>query len=224
MLVLALDTATTDLVVGVADVDTAAGTCRVLAESVEATRAHNERLVPTVNAVLADAGVAYADLGAVVVGCGPGPFTGLRVGMASASAFAQALGIPAYGVVTHDAVAADLASTDAATCLVVTDARRREVYWAHYEGGERVAGPAVCAPADVPVAHAGVVSVPEPLRAQLAVDTELDAELVTYAAPRTAGLVAAADFSAAPAPLTPHYLRRPDAVPPKAAPKSPALP
>lgn len=204
MLVLAVDTATTELVVGLADTDSAA----VLAESVETTRAHNERLVPSVESLMDEAGVAYSDLGAVVVGCGPGPFTGLRVGMASASAFAQALGIPAYGVVTHDAVA-ELAGKD--DTLVVTDARRREVYWAHYVGGRRVAGPGVCAPDAVPVDHVGVLSVPAPLREKLTVH----ADTVTSVAPRTKGLVLAADFAADPAPLVPLYLRRPDAVEPK---------
>lgn len=204
MLVLAVDTATTDLVVGLADTDTG----RVLAESVETTRAHNERLVPTVESLMAEAGVTYGDLGAVVVGCGPGPFTGLRVGMASASAFAQALGIPAYGVVTHDAVA-ELAGQN--NTLVVTDARRREVYWAHYVDGERVAGPDVCAPSAVPVHEVDVLSVPEQLRDKLAVQ----ADHVTYVAPRTEGLVKAADFGTEPAPLVPLYLRRPDATPPK---------
>lgn len=204
MLVLAVDTATTDLIVGLAETDSG----RVLAESVENTRAHNERLVPTVERLMAEADAAYGDLDAIVVGCGPGPFTGLRVGMASASAFAQALGIPAYGVVTHDAVA-ELAGTD--NTLVVTDARRREVYWAHYVGGERVAGPDVCAPGAVPVQDVDVLSVPEQLRDKLAVR----AGAVTYVPPRTEGLVKAADFDAEPAPLVPLYLRRPDATLPK---------
>lgn len=204
MLVLAVDTATTDLIVGLADTDSG----RVLAESVESTRAHNERLVPTVERLMTEADMEFGDVGAVVVGCGPGPFTGLRVGMASASAFAQALGIPAYGVVTHDAVA-ELAGKD--STLVVTDARRREVYWAHYVGGERVAGPDVCAPGAVPVQDVDVLSAPEQLRDKLAVR----AGAVTYVPPRTEGLVNAADFDAEPAPLVPLYLRRPDATLPK---------
>ena len=210
MLVLALDTATTDLVAGVVDGQ------RVLAQTCVATRAHNERLMPEIRRLLGEAGVEFADLGAIVVGCGPGPFTGLRVGMATASALGQALGIPVHGVCTHDAVAAELAGD----ALVVTDARRREVYWARYSGGERVAGPDVCKPADLSSPAVDVISVPGTLAAQLAID----APSVTYQPPTPAGLVAAADFSAPPAPLVPLYLRRPDAVPPKQAPKSPALP
>lgn len=225
MLVLALDTATTELVVGVVDVDTRTAQVRVRAESVEETRAHNERLVPTAERLLGEAGCTFSDLDAIVVGCGPGPFTGLRVGMASASAFGQALGIPVHGVVTHDAIAALI---DAPSALVATDARRREVYWAAYRDGERVVGPAVSAPAAVagelecagfalPVA---VLSVPAALREQLAVD----ANEVRSVSPRVEGLVRAADLEGQPAPLVPHYLRRPDAVEPKAAPRSPAIP
>lgn len=210
MLVLALDTATTDLVAGVVDGQ------RVLAQTCVATRAHNERLMPEIRRLLGEAGVEFADLGAIVVGCGPGPFTGLRVGMATASALGQALGIPVHGVCTHDAVAAELAGD----ALVVTDARRREVYWARYSGGERVAGPDVCKPADLSSPAVDVISVPDTLAAQL----PIDAPSVTYQLPTPAGLVAVVDFSAPPAPLVPLYLRRPDAVPPKQAPKSPALP
>ena len=221
MLVLAIDTATAQLVVGLVETgtgtDTDTDTDTVLAESVETTRAHNERLVPTVDAVLAEAGRTYGDLDAIVVGCGPGPFTGLRVGMASASAFGQALGIPVHGVVTHDASSALI---DAPSTLIATDARRREVYWAHYVDGERVAGPEVCAPSAIPVEEVDVLSVPEHLADQLTVR----AREVTYVAPRPEGLVRVADLNSASAPLVPHYLRRPDAVEPAPKPKSSALP
>lgn len=214
MRVLALDTATTELVAGLANVS---GGVDVIAEKIISTRAHNELLVPTIAELLEGAGLAFSDLEAIVVGCGPGPFTGLRVGMATAQALGQALGIPVYGVVTHDAVAKGV---DAESALIVTDARRREVYWARYENGQRVAGPDVVKPAELDIAPVVFCSVPEQLAAQLSVD----ADEVTYLPPRTAGLVAAADFSAPPAPLVPHYLRRPDAVPPKQKPRSPALP
>ncbi len=218
MRVLALDTATTELVAGLANVSaTVSGGVDVIAEKIISTRAHNELLVPTIAELLEGAGLAFSDLEAIVVGCGPGPFTGLRVGMATAQALGQALGIPVYGVVTHDAVAKGV---DAESALIVTDARRREVYWARYENGQRVAGPDVVKPAELDCPPVAFCSVPEQLAAQLSVD----ADEVTYLPPRTAGLVAAADFSAPPAPLVPHYLRRPDAVPPKQKPRSPALP
>lgn len=218
MRVLALDTATTELVAGLANVSaTVSGGVDVITEKVISTRAHNELLVPTIAELLEGAGLAFSDLEAIVVGCGPGPFTGLRVGMATAQALGQALGIPVYGVVTHDAVAKGV---DAHSALIVTDARRREVYWARYENGQRVAGPDVVKPAELDCPPVAFCSVPEQLAAQLSVE----ADEVTYLPPRTAGLVAAADFSAPPAPLVPHYLRRPDAVPPKQKPRSPALP
>ena len=119
----------------------------MLAERVTVdARAHAEQLTPNVLAALADAGLTVGDLGAVVVGCGPGPFTGLRVGMATAAAYGHALGIPVHGVCSLDAIGIGTAGD----ALVVTDARRREVYWARYRDGVRVAGPAVNAPADVP--------------------------------------------------------------------------
>ncbi|WKD56920.1 tRNA threonylcarbamoyladenosine biosynthesis protein TsaB [Corynebacterium capitovis DSM 44611] len=216
MIALALDTATTDLVAGVVDVGEEGAV--TLAESVTPTRSHNELLVPAVSRILGEANVAFPDLDAIVVGCGPGPFTGLRVGMATASAFGQALGLPVHGVATHDAVAS---LVDARRTLVITDARRREVYWARYESGRRVAGPDVCAPALLAAqGPVDLVSVPE----HLVDDVPAEAQRITYVAPRAAGLVAVADFSSEPGPLVPLYLRRPDAVEPKLGPPSPALP
>lgn len=229
MIVLAIDTATTDLVVGLVETGGGDGrTLTTLAERVVPTRSHNELLVPTVQELLTETGQEFSDLGAVVVGCGPGPFTGLRVGMATASAFGQALGIPVHGVCTHDAVAALIADetdsdAESVSALVVTDARRREVYWAQYRGGARVAGPDVVAPASLQLDGENaveVLSVPGNLRDQLPVA----AESVTYVAPRPAGLVAVADLAATPEPFVPLYLRRPDAKEPAPKPKSPAIP
>ena len=90
----------------------------------------------------------------------------------------------------------------------------------HIGGGERVAGPDVCKPADLASPAVDVISVPEALAGQL----PIDAPSVTYQPPTPAGLVAVANLDADPEPLVPLYLRRPDAVPPKQAPKSPALP
>ena len=169
-------------------------------------RAHAEQLTPNVLGALADAGITAADLDAVVVGCGPGPFTGLRVGMASAAAFGHALGIPVHGVCSLDAIGVRTLGE----VLVVTDARRREVYWARYHDGVRVAGPAVNAPADVPVDATAVAGSPE--HAALFALTQLDA---TY--PTPAGLVEAVGDWDDPQPLVPLYLRRPDAKPSAAA-------
>jgi tRNA threonylcarbamoyl adenosine modification protein YeaZ len=198
-MILAIDTATPAVTAGVAR-RTAAGV-EVLAERITVdARAHAEQLTPNVIAAVADAGVTFADLEAVVVGCGPGPFTGLRVGMATAAAYGQALGIPVYGVCSLDAIA----PVTTGDLLVVTDARRREVYWARYRDGVRVDGPAVSAAADV---EPGSGSVAGPA-AQAAL-FPLPSLGVEY--PTVAGLVTAADWDQPPAALVPLYLRRPDA-------------
>lgn len=80
MRVLAIDTATTALVTGVVDTESGQITQRILADA----RAHNERLMPTILEVLSEAGLELGALDAIVAGMGPGPFTGLRVGMATA--------------------------------------------------------------------------------------------------------------------------------------------
>ena len=81
----------------------------------------------------------------VVVGMGPGPFTGLRVGIAFAQTFALSRQIPVIGICSLDAIAIE---KDQYT--VAIDARRKEIYWASYKDGHRVAGPAVNKPAEVP--------------------------------------------------------------------------
>jgi tRNA threonylcarbamoyl adenosine modification protein YeaZ/ribosomal-protein-alanine acetyltransferase len=204
MLVLALDTATPAVIAGIVRLRCAAGDrVDVLAERVTIdARAHAERITPNVLAALADAGLTMADLHAVVVGCGPGPFTGLRVGMATAAAYGHALGIPVHGVCSLDAIGVQTGGE----VLVVTDARRREIYWARYRDGIRIHGPAVNAPADVdPGAAVAVAGSPE--HAAL-----FELPWCGPAHPTPAGLVAAVSgWSENPAPLVPIYLRRPDA-------------
>ena len=209
MITLAIDTATENLVVGLVEGEERP---RVLAgRAISDARGHNERLVPAVVELLGEAGLGFGDLGRVVVGRGPGPFTGLRVGMAAAAAIGQARGIPVYQALTHDAIALGLAP-GSGRVLVVTDARRREVYWALYEDGRRVAGPGVGKPAELDVAAdrvAGEERLAAALGGALAGLPRLDANLSPE------GLVAAADLDGEPGPLEPAYLRRPDAaVPP----------
>ncbi len=199
--VLAIDTATPAVTAGV--VRRGPSGVEVLAERVTIdARAHAEQLTPNVLGALADAELTMSDIGAVVVGCGPGPFTGLRVGMATAAAYGHALDIPVYGVCSLDAVGVDTAGE----ALVVTDARRREVYWARYRAGVRVAGPAVAAPSDVPADADGVAGSPDHVAL-----FDLPRLGPTY--PTTSGLVRAVDWDAAPVALVPLYLRRPDAKP-----------
>jgi tRNA threonylcarbamoyl adenosine modification protein YeaZ len=202
--ILAIDTATPAITAAIVSLDGV----EVLAERVTIdARAHAEQLTPNVLGALADAGRSVNDLGAVVVGCGPGPFTGLRVGMASAAAYGHALGIPVYGVCSLDAIGIETAATSGEV-LVVTDARRREVYWARYRDGVRIDGPAVDAPADVPADADAVAGSPE--HAAL-----FDLPRLSPVYPTAAGLVrAVADWTTAPDPPVPLYLRRPDAKPP----------
>ena len=205
MLVLALDTATPTLVAGLADWSEHGGT-EVLAErAVPSGNRHAELLTPAITSVLDDAGLTMGDLDAVVTGLGPGPFTGLRVGVVTAVTLADARGLPAVGVCSLDAVGSGART-------VVTDARRKEIYWAAYSAdGQRTAGPDVVRPEEL--------GRPGPFVGDPAFAGRLGAP-VTPADVTTAGLLRAAapqlaDPSSAE-PLVPLYLRRPDATPPTA--------
>ncbi|WP_305786174.1 tRNA (adenosine(37)-N6)-threonylcarbamoyltransferase complex dimerization subunit type 1 TsaB [Symbioplanes lichenis] len=148
MLVLALDTATPAVTAALAEVGDG-GLLRGLGERRTVDpRAHGELLAPQVRLVLQEAGRTAREVGAVVAGLGPGPFTGLRVGLATAAAMGQALGVPTYGVCSLDALGR---AAGPGRVLVATDARRREVYYAVYEDGVRVGEPDVGKPADLHV-------------------------------------------------------------------------
>jgi tRNA threonylcarbamoyladenosine biosynthesis protein TsaB len=154
MLILAIDTSA---VASAALVSDAVPESVLACFSTEDTRSHAEVLAPGIEEMLADAGVAGKDIDALVVGVGPGPFTGLRSGIATARTLAFVWGKPLYGLVSLDAVALEVAESAAAVpeFLVVTDARRKEVYWARYSlaGGqlpELLDGPHVGFAADLP--------------------------------------------------------------------------
>ena len=100
---------------------------------------------PSLPALVQEA-LAASDVDEVVVGMGPGPFTGLRVGIAFAQSFALARQIPVRGVCSLDAIAAQIKEND---FIITVDARRKEVYWARYTNGARISDPAVNFPADV---------------------------------------------------------------------------
>src|SRR5512145_2479617 len=144
---LAFDTATPAVTVALYDGQ------QVVAErtTVDAMR-HGELLAPSISEVLAEAGLVRQDLTALAVGVGPGPFTGLRVGLMTARTLAAVLEIPVYGVCTLDVLAAAAVETGtvAGPFHVATDARRKEVYWASYDSeGTRLDGPEVVKPATV---------------------------------------------------------------------------
>lgn len=165
-------------------------------------RAHAEQLAPLLQRLVAGAGLSLADVDRIVVGVGPGPFTGLRVGVVTAATLAEVLGVEVRGVCSLDAVAAAWASAGAPEeFAVVSDARRREVYWARYDAsGRRTGGPFVTPPDAVPplpLAGPGASLVPG---GDVVGPTELDA-----------GVLAARGEHLADAGLEPLYLRRPDA-------------
>lgn len=151
-MLLAIDTS---VGTSVAIVDRDAG---VIAEHSSAdTRRHAEVIGTLISACLSESGVAVAALSAVAAGMGPGPFTGLRVGVAAANTFALGIGTPVVRVVSHDAIAfAAYERGHTGPLLVVTDARRREVYWSSYGGTdaaalpERTGGPALARPDALP--------------------------------------------------------------------------
>jgi tRNA threonylcarbamoyl adenosine modification protein YeaZ len=148
---------------GVAVVDRDRG---VLAEVVESdTRRHAEVIGEAIRLYLDRSGIRVAELSGVAAGMGPGPFTGLRVGIAAAQAFAFGAGKPLVRVVSHDAVAfGHYAAGNDGPLLVVTDARRREVYFSAYSGADadrlpvRSQGPGLCRPDDLSRAVAAYAS------------------------------------------------------------------
>jgi tRNA threonylcarbamoyl adenosine modification protein YeaZ len=144
-LVLALDTST------VVNVGLASGDRVLATATVTDQMAHVEQLMPLVSECLDSAGVAIGDLERLIVGVGPGPFTGLRVGVVTAQVLSHLLGVELRGICSLDVVAAQFTGADAAEFVVATDARRREVYWARYSrGGVRLGDPQVSRPSDVP--------------------------------------------------------------------------
>lgn len=108
---------------------------------------HAENVGTAITQALAEVKATAEDISAIAVGRGPAPYTGLRVGMATATALAKALGIPIYGVMTLDAIAHD---HDEESLLVVTDAKRRELFAATYVNGVRTSGPKLITPAELP--------------------------------------------------------------------------
>ncbi|MGN6473404.1 MAG: tRNA (adenosine(37)-N6)-threonylcarbamoyltransferase complex dimerization subunit type 1 TsaB [Mycobacteriales bacterium] len=212
MYALAIDTSSAAVTAAVAQLSD--GDIEVLAQRVTIdARAHAEVLTPSIEACLGEAGLTVRDLAAVVADVGPGPFTGLRVGLVTAAVLGDTLGIPTYGVPSLDAIAVHLTADP---LLVAGDARRHEVYWARYVDESRRAGPDVGRPEALDtsglavMAGAGARRYADVLGLPL-LDRDYPAAigLVTLAAER---IRKGADSEV----LTPLYLRRPDAVEPPA--------
>lgn len=209
-MLLALDTATSAVTAAVHD-----GTTVLAERSVLDHRRHTETLAPVIRETLAAAGVRAQDLTAIAVGVGPGPFTGLRVGVVTARTMGLALSVPVHGVCSLDAIAASAwAEGDGpADLLVATDARRKEVYWARYRDGVRQGEAAVGRAADLPdelralpCAGRGPLLYPDSLGHPVDVLDVSGAALVSFAHRELAAGRELLD----PEPL---YLRRPDATP-----------
>ena len=181
-------------------IDTSAGTSAAVFDkdcisfvSFEDAFGHAENVGLAIEQALAEAGVAIKQVSAIAVGRGPAPYTGLRVGMAAATALSKARSIPLHGVITLDAIAHSVGN---ASVLVTTDAKRRELFAACYKSGKRVEGPMLLTESDL----------------QRYVDFELvqiacDAKLIgAYAQEAIASGVDLSDLSAL-------YLRSPDVTP-----------
>jgi tRNA threonylcarbamoyl adenosine modification protein YeaZ len=206
--VLALDSATPASTAAIAEV-TDGGMKGIAERRTVDPRAHGELLAPQIQETLEEAGVRPDDLAAIVAGLGPGPYTGLRVGLVTAASMGHALGIPTYGVCSLDALGL---AAGPGRVLVATDARRREVYYATYLDGRRVTDPDVAKPADVEVTADRAVGEGALKYSEifgLPIDDRVlfppGAALVSLAAERIRA-------HAAGEILTPLYLRRPDAV------------
>jgi tRNA threonylcarbamoyl adenosine modification protein YeaZ len=216
--VLALDTSSATVLAAVYKISNA-GQPGLIARAAERgslnPRGHAELLAPLIDDCLHDLEVDASQLAAIVAGVGPGPFTGLRVGLVTAAVMGNLLDIPTYAVCSLDAIAGQFRAVP--PLLVATDARRREVYWARYVAGSRVGGPAVCRPAQVPLGDSDRMT---GAGARLYADV-LGLPLLDIDYPSTEALVrSAADRIRSGAPseaLTPLYLRRPDAVAPAAS-------
>jgi tRNA threonylcarbamoyl adenosine modification protein YeaZ len=215
VLVLALDTASPAVTAGVVEVTPDAVVLRSVRVAHDA-RKHGELLMPAVLAACGESGLTLPDVGAIVVGTGPGPFTGLRVGMVTAAALGDALDVPVHGVCSLDAIAAEACggTAGAGPLLVATDARRREVYWAAYADGARISGPHVEAPSALAARVPGIGAT----AAAGACAAGTGVQVVEPESAGPEGLVACAvdalRSGVRPGPLEPLYLRRPDAVAP----------
>ena len=218
MLLLAVDTSSVQVSVAVAEVRGGNDVGALAASDLVAANRHGELLAPLVREAMAAAGVTVGDLDAVAAGLGPGPFTGLRVGIVTAAAMADALGLPTYGACSLDAIAL----RHPAPLLVCSDARRKQVYWARYGAdGRRVEGPELSAPADLAERCRGVVGRVAGAGAALYADVwhgyELREDAAYPHAIDIARVVAPRLVTGAAADvLEPMYLRRPDAVVPGA--------
>jgi tRNA threonylcarbamoyl adenosine modification protein YeaZ len=215
VLVLGIDTSTPATAVAVCTADPQTGVVDEHSSlEVVDQRRSAELLAPLISEALAACGRSPRDLDAIVVGLGPGPYTSLRVGIVTAAALGDALGVAVYGVCSLDGLV-----DRAQRVTAVTDARRREVYWARYVDGHRVAGPDVSAPALVAAALTEgekVIGAGGALYASV-FGAAYDAQGRLHPDPVAVIRCGVPQLGTPAAPLVPLYQRRPDATPRTAA-------
>ncbi len=177
---------------------------------------HTAQLLPLAAGLLADAGLRFADVGRVVVGTGPGTFTGLRIGVATARALARAAGAELAGVSTLRALAAGAGTAE--PVLAVLDARRGEAFAAEYAGEEERTAPAALTPdALAALGRPGLLAVGDGSVAFRAVLEPAGVAIPADGSPlhRVSALALARLGAAAPVArvedVVPEYLRLPDA-------------
>ncbi|MFH8633439.1 tRNA (adenosine(37)-N6)-threonylcarbamoyltransferase complex dimerization subunit type 1 TsaB [Streptomyces lydicus] len=207
MLLLALDTATPAVTVALHD-----GTGILAASRQVDARRHGELLLPAVDRVLGEAGRKLDEVSEIVVGVGPGPYTGLRVGLVTAATFGAVLDVPVHGLCTLDGLAYASGLTE--PFVVATDARRKEVYWARYaDARTRLTEPAVDRPADLADQVAGVPAVGAGALLYDTVFTGVRREGPEHQSAAALAALAAEKLAAGEELLPPRplYLRRPDA-------------
>lgn len=188
----------------------------IASAAVRDARQHVERLTPLIVELTRSVGASLREVTQICVGMGPGPFTGLRVGIVTAQTLASVLGVGLHGVSGLDVVAAQFVAEASnrsnqgarSEFVVAADARRKELYWARYSAqGKRLAGPSVGLPEDLPdlvVIGPGADVYPAVHRGRAGVGPrELDAGVLAAVGPQLPDV--------GPNPL---YLRRPDAAVP----------
>lgn len=216
MILLAIDCAASLCAASVYD----AGAGRELGRSVrDLGKGHAEHLMAVIGEALAQAGVGYPDLGLIAVSTGPGSFTGVRVGVSAARGLSLALKIPAVGVTTLEALAAETrAALGPRTVLAALDAGRGEIHAALYdEAGVALREPAVLMLAEAAVlaatGHVALAGTAAKLIADAVVPDkafEFGSTLATADIGTYARLAAGKEPGERPKPV---YLRAPDAKP-----------
>jgi tRNA threonylcarbamoyladenosine biosynthesis protein TsaB len=184
---------------------------------------HAARLLPLAQGLLAEAGLTFADVDRIAVGLGPGGFTGLRIGVATARALAQAAGAQLVGVSTLHALAAAAQPADGQGVLAVVDARRGEVFAGGWRDGEQVLGPVAVAPEQVgALIGAGWLAVGDgalrfraDLEAAGCVVAQNGSAQHRVSARAVCRIALRAQGGTALELVVPDYLRKPDAVPSK---------